>query len=87
MDQSDLDTDQCQRLRGGTGRRLGWLRGLRRRMDERQWATDDPLYLQVTRAMSEMERLDMLLMQIGLVARNPRARRIAPAQRPEERDG
>ena len=83
VDQADLDTDQCQRLRDATGRRLGWLRRLQQRMDQRGWAKSDPLYEQVKRTSDQMMRLDMLLLQIGLVARNPRARRIAPAYRPE----
>ena len=85
VDQADLDTDQCQRLRDAAGRRLGWVRRLLQRMDERGWAKSDPLYEQVKRAADEVMRLDMLLMQIGLVAHNPRARRIAPAYKPEER--
>ena len=85
VDQADLDTDQCQRLRNAAGRRLGWVRRLQQRMDQRGWAKADPLYEQVRRTAQELERLDMLLMQIGLVAKNPRARRIAPAYKPEER--
>jgi len=84
VDQADLDTDQCKRLRDAAGRRLGWPRRLHRRMDQRGWAKSDPLYEQVKRTSDEM-RLDMLLMQISLVARNPGARRIAPAYQPEDR--
>ena len=85
VDQAELDTDQCKRLRDATGRRLGWLRRVLHRMDHRQWAKSDPLYEQVQRTSDEMMRLDMLLMQISLLARHPRARIIAPAYKPEDR--
>src|SRR5688500_5936153 len=65
VDQADLDTDQCQRLRDAAGRRLGWVRRLHRRMDQRGWAKSDPLYEQVKRTSDEVMRLDMLLMQIS----------------------
>ena len=51
-------------------------------MDRRRWRKDDPLYRQVLTARREVERLDVLLLQISLVAgpRHPRARRVAPPE-------
>ena len=51
-------------------------------MDRRRWRKEDPLYQQVLTARREVERLDVLLLQISLVAgpRHPRARRVAPPE-------
>ncbi len=49
-------------------------------MERRRWRRDDPLYQQVIAARREAERLDVLLLQVSLIAgpRNPRAGRVAP---------